>query len=316
MDSQLHSVRQPYDGSDKRGVTALRRRDSPSRGDLRLELDAAHDSSSAMAVDPPVVDPPAADPRADDDDIDMDALEAVFRTSYVDGDQGAGGIRDIPTFTTGNDSVVPEEHGVGMKTGEQDVLQERDARRLLHVEGVGMGAHEAEGEDEEDEGAEPVHLKKVLKPYTRSPHFNKIHCWNRDDPDSWWPLAQRSKTTQKVKLKYASLVLNLDHVMWMPWGELGFNNRPTGEAVHPDRVVPHPPTASIAVRRIVIGQMRRMLMMREGLLEDVTATMIQWIEIFQGTTMPIEDPILRTSQIFRDSVIEQGSGSGMPHDEA
>ncbi|KAL8170906.1 hypothetical protein V2J09_022710 [Rumex salicifolius] len=189
-------------------------------------------------------------------------------------------------------------------------------------------------------------MKKVLKTYTRSPHFNKIHCWKRDDPDLWWPLAQRSdgipiftlvdrckelcrarirmrgmsrqcKTMQKVKLKYASLVLNLDHVgdhawgagvTWMPWGELGFNNRPTDEAVHPDRVVPHPPTASIA--------MRRMLMMREGLLEDVTATMIQWIEIFQGTIMPIEDPILRTSQIFRDSVTKQGSGSGMQHDEA
>ncbi|KAL8140000.1 hypothetical protein V2J09_006021 [Rumex salicifolius] len=114
MNSTLHSVRQSYDESRMLGKQKV------TDGEIflvGLELDATHDSSSTMAVDPsvPVVDRPV--------------------------------VTRILTWT-----VVPEE---------QEVLRERDAGSALPEEGVGMGAHEKEGEDRgfsEDEGAEPVQV--------------------------------------------------------------------------------------------------------------------------------------------------------------
>ncbi|KAL8171097.1 hypothetical protein V2J09_022901 [Rumex salicifolius] len=108
------------------------------------------EKTTNRVVNPPVVDSLATDPRADDDDIDMESLEDVFRNSYVDGGRGAGGFMGEGLGTS---PTIYDGRGVRMANGEQDALQERDAGRALPEEGVGMGAHEEEGEDE---GADPV----------------------------------------------------------------------------------------------------------------------------------------------------------------
>ncbi|KAL8151320.1 hypothetical protein V2J09_021128 [Rumex salicifolius] len=128
-----------------------------------------------------------------------------------------------------------------METEEQDVLRERDARITLPEEGVGMGAHEEEGEDE---GAELVQessivasnddeylleLYEVIANIVRVT-FDHVCDWSTGGGILILMLLDRckelcrsremnkNKTTQKVKLKYVSLVLGMDHVGDHAWG--------------------------------------------------------------------------------------------------
>ncbi|KAL8153551.1 LOW QUALITY PROTEIN: hypothetical protein V2J09_011311 [Rumex salicifolius] len=284
------------------------------------------------------------------------STEDAFWTSYADLGRGGGFLTGEElgtpqTFTTaGDDSVVPEEQGVGTTLPE-----ERDAGRAIPDEGVGMGTHEEVAEeamDEEDEGAEPMQVPVIWTATERLTHPNTDHVdpsldrvrggipivmlvdWckelcragERNERDVASMLRARLSTgafrswdaieRPMIQLPDESGVTYVwdTNEGYLDWFEL-LIHPPDHPAVHPDRVVPPPPPASMAVRQIVTGQMRHMLTTREGLPPDVTASLIQWIELLQGTTMPVADPILRTSKIFRDSVTKQGSGSGTQHDD-